>query len=188
MKISLFERIVKMVMGASAIVASMGLPIASASAAPGITPVGLPSTNTPFIASGGATIVKGGSDIWNCTVALYMNLDASMGGTPPRAAGGQVTGGASYAGSNCSALSVLPDGPVGYSITSANSTGGAGVVHGFTILKNGAQWCTSGADVPFTFLNETTGPSLIKFQTAPIGSTCTLSGNFSTGPDMNVVS
>ena len=177
----------KMAKVACILASTLSIMSGSAFAAPGVTP-----TDTPFIAQGGVVVVKNGpqADIWVCTMALFMTTGPSIGGTPARASGGQVLSGAMTAGANCpTSLQILPNGPVSYDITSANATDGTGVLHGFTVNENGATWCTTTDDVPFQWRNQTTGPSVIAFPTSTIGGggNCKLTGNLSTGPDINVV-
>jgi len=145
--------------------------------------VGISPPNYAFMLVGGGNLVKNGNNGWVCTWTFNTTTGASVGGTPPRATGGTMSGGTAT-GTNCSIMTVDPS---TFSITSSDANGGAGVFHGLNFKQSGAIFCSTPSDVPFQYINNGTGPSEVYFNSASIGSNCVFAADLKTATDLNVV-
>lgn len=144
---------------------------------------GLAPPNYTFMLVGGGNLVKNGNNGWACTWTFNTQTGPSVGGTPPRAAGGTMTGGTAT-GVNCSIMTVDP---TTFSITSSDANGGAGVFHGLNFKQSGFTFCSTTIDVPFQYINNGAGPSDVFFNSASIGSNCVFAADLKTATDLNVV-
>ena len=146
---------------------------------------GIAPPNYAFLINGPGNLIKnGGQAIWACSWNFKMQSGASIGGNPPQASGGTMTGGTAPGGTNCSVMTIEP---TTWSITSSNGTGGSGVFHGLSFLQSGSTFCSTYSDVPFTITNNGDAPSTFTFNYPTIGQ-CTFAANMNTAADLNVVS
>jgi hypothetical protein len=153
------------------------LALSSSAFAAGIAP-----PNSSFSLTGGGNLVKNGNNGWVCAWTFNGQTGLSVGGSPPRAAGGTMTGGT--ASGVCSVMTVAPS---TFSITSSDANGGAGVFHGLNFKESGFTFCSTTGDVPFHFFNNGTGTSDVFFDSASIGFNCVFAADLKTVPDLNVV-
>jgi hypothetical protein len=153
------------------------LALSSSAFAAGIAP-----PNYTFMVTGGGNLVKSGNNGWVCSWTFNMQTGPSVGGTPPRAAGGTMTGGT--ATGTCSVMTIAPS---TFSITSSNANGGAGVFHGLDFKQSGWTFCSTTSDVPFQYINNGTAPSDVSFNSASIGRDCVFSAVLKIATDLNVV-
>jgi len=162
----------------SGIAALIVLTLASPALSAGIAP-----PDYSFIIVGGGNLVKNGNDGWSCLWNFKMTSGPSVGGTPPRAAGGTMPGGTAGV-DTCTQMTVAPS---TYSITSSTATGGTGVFHGLTFRRNGVNFCSTTNNVPFQYLNNGDSPSDVFFDSAAIGTNCIFAAALKTAADLNVV-
>jgi hypothetical protein len=145
---------------------------------------GISPPSYSFMLTGAGNLVKNGNNGWNCTWTFNVQTGSSVGGTPPRAAGGTMSGGTA-SGVNCSVMTMDAS---TFSITSSDSNGGSGVFHGLTFRESGSTFCSTTSDVPFQYINNGAAPSEAFFNSASIGSGCVFVADLKTATDLNVVS
>jgi len=145
--------------------------------------IGTPGTI--FAATGGMTLVRNdfqGQTIWACKMSIDAKTGPSIGDSPARAKTGIINAGTMANVGNCPQLTLDP---TTFTINSANSSGGTGVMNGMTFRVNGYWFCNTTAAVPFTWVNNGAGGSNIQFSSAPISGTCLMSADLATCPNID---
>jgi hypothetical protein len=144
--------------------------------------VGIIPPNASFTLVGGGNLVRNGNNGWVCQWTLNMQTGASIGGTPPRAAGGNLVNGT--ATGTCSVMTVDPS---TFSILNADANGGTGFFNGLTFRQSGTPFCSTSSQVPFNYVNNGGAPSSVQFPNlTAIGAGCTYTADLKTGADLNV--
>jgi hypothetical protein len=154
---------------ANRLISRVMLGLAATLALPGLAyAASVAPTTYPFTLKGGGNVVQG-SSIWACGWTLQAQTTS--------ASGGSMSGGVGDTNPNCNLLSV---GPSTWSVTSATT----GVFHGFRITGS-SLFCTTLADVPFTFLK--TGNNVTSFFFNSVNfAGCNYNANLNTGAALTV--
>jgi hypothetical protein len=135
--------------------------------------------NYPFIIKGGGNLSQP-SNIWPCGWTFQMKTGPSIGGSPPRASGGVMTGGVGDTNANCSGFTVAP---TTWSFTSATT----GVFHGLDFSNPSYFfYCSTTADVPFTLLKSGNTITSFYFNFVSFGTNCNFNANLTTGAALTV--
>lgn len=160
--------------------ALIGFANISPASAAGITPPG-----APFTLFGQGSVVQGGNNGYICQMTVFGITGPSVGGNPPRASGGNISGAvASSPFGNCDQVSLDP---TTFRITGTTPSGGRGVFEGMTFRVGGSTFCSTSADVEFELFNNNTGRSRMQVFTEPLGGNCTFTATFDTIPDLDIV-
>ncbi|RIV79169.1 hypothetical protein D2V04_03915 [Pelagerythrobacter aerophilus] len=137
--------------------------------------------NTNFDAIGPAQLTKGATSL-SCTLTLSGTTGPDVGGGV--ADGGTITGGTNTGPGNCPLLTV--DGGATFEIDTSTGTGGTGSLYNLVVRLAGTPVCSDAGPLPFTVINNGSGPSTIQFN-SPVDPDCVVLANLSTTPDINVV-
>ncbi len=130
--------------------------------------------NYQFVVRGGGNLNKSPNIIWPCGWTFQMQTGTSIGGSPPQASGGSMTGGVGDTNNNCNQFVVQP---TTWSVTSAT----AGVFHGLDFRLNGTSFCSTTADVPFTIMKSGNNVTSFYFNFVNFGSGCNYNANLTAG-------
>lgn len=132
-----------------------------------------------FIIKGGGNLSQP-NNIWPCGWTFQMKTGPSIGGTPPRASGGVMTGGVGDTNNNCSGFTVAP---TTWAFTSATT----GVFHGLNFRNpNFSFYCSTAADVPFAIQKSGNTITSFFFNSVNFGGNCYYNANLNTGAALTV--